>query len=364
MEDSEHSQPNDSEPNRSQSSGSTVDGYDRPAVEAWIDANVAALKPPFEWTRLEGGHSNLTFLISDSQGRRAVVRRPPEGELLPKAHDMKREFTIISGLGSTEVPVADALGLCEDTSVTGAVFYVMSEVGGKALYTAEDVEEWLTMEARDAVGYSFIGTLAKLHSIDPADIGLDQLARHDGYVSRQLRTWYGSWQASMEGADYDDARIHRLHDELLAAVPDQGPARVVHGDYGMHNCMIDASGTVAAVLDWEIATLGDPLADFAYALNGWSDPDDEIRVSHEAATTAPGFPRRQALADHYAELTGRDMSNLDYYRTFNYFKTACILHGVYARYMLGQKSTEGIDLEGLKERMIGSIDLAEAQSAS
>ncbi len=238
----------------------------------------------------------------------------------------------------------------------------MSEVGGKALYTAEDVEEWLTMEARDAVGYSFIGTLAKLHSIDPADVGLDQLARHDGYVSRQLRTWYGSWQASMEGAAYDDPRIHRLHDELQAAIPEQGPARVVHGDYGMHNCMIDASGTVAAVLDWEIATLGDPLADFAYALNGWSDPDDEIRVSHEAATTAPGFPRRQALADHYAELTGRDMSNLGFYRTFNYFKTACILHGVYARYMLGQKSSEGIDLESLKERMIGSIDLAEAQA--
>lgn len=344
--------------------GDETPGYERPAVEAWIEANIDGLVAPFQWTRLEGGHSNLTFLLSDAEGRRAVIRRPPQGELLPKAHDMKREFTIISGLGPTEVPVAVAHGLCEDTSVTGAVFYVMSEVGGKALYTAEDVEAWLTMEARDAVGYSFISTLAKLHSIDPADIGLDQLARHDGYVSRQLRTWYGSWQASMEGADYDDPRIHRMHDELNAGVPEQGPARVVHGDYGMHNCMINADGTIAAVLDWEIATLGDPLADFAYALNGWSDPDDVIRVSHEAATTAPGFPRRQALADHYAELTGCDLSNLDYYRTFNYFKTACILHGVYARYMLGQKSTEGIDVEGLKERMIGSIDLAEAQFGS
>ncbi len=345
-----------------ENNGDETPGYDRPNVEAWIEANVADLVAPFQWTRLEGGHSNLTFLLSDADGRRAVIRRPPQGELLPKAHDMKREFTIISGLGPTDVPVAVAHGLCEDIDVTGAVFYVMSEVPGKALYTAEDVEEWLSMEARDAVGYSFISTLAKLHSIDPADVGLDQLARHDGYVSRQLRTWYGSWQASMEGAAYDDERIHRLHEELNAGVPEQGPARVVHGDYGMHNCMINADGTVAAVLDWEIATLGDPLADFAYALNGWSDPEDEIRVSHEAATTAPGFPRRQALADHYAELTGCDISNLDYYRTFNYFKTACILHGVYARYMLGQKSTEGIDLEGLKERMIGSIDLAVAQS--
>lgn len=153
-----------------------------------------------------------------------------------------------------------------------------------------------------------------------------------------------------------------MYDDLSGRIPEQGPARVVHGDYGMHNCMINADGTLAAVLDWEIATLGDPLADFAYALNGWSDPDDVIRVSHEGATTAPGFPRRQALADHYAELTGRDMSNLDFYRTFNYFKTACILHGVYARYMLGQKSAEGVDLDGLRERMIGAIDLAESQA--
>ncbi|MEL6983057.1 MAG: phosphotransferase family protein [Actinomycetota bacterium] len=338
-------------------------GYDRPVVEAWITANVDGLIPPFTWDRLEGGHSNLTFRLIDGDGRRAVIRRPPMGELLPKAHDMAREFTIISGLGPTEVPVPVAFGLCEDRSVTGAVFYVMSEVPGRALYTVEDVEEHLSTAARAATGRSFIGTLAALHAIDPADVGLDGLAKHDGYVSRQLRTWYGSWQASMEGADYDDPRIHDLHASLAAKVPEQGPARVVHGDYGMHNCMIDADGQVVAVLDWEIATLGDPLADFAYALNGWSDPDDEIRVSHEAATTAPGFARRQELVDHYAELTGCDLSQLDYYRSFNYFKTACILHGVYARYMLGQKSTEGIDLDGLRERMIGSIELAVAQGA-
>jgi len=337
-------------------------GYDRPAVEAWIQANIEGLAGPFAWTRLEGGHSNLTFLLTDGAGRRAVIRRPPLGELLPKAHDMKREFTIISGLEPTGVPVARPLGLCEDLAVTGAVFYVMSEVGGRALYTAEDVEGWLSMEARERVGYSFIETLAELHRIDPAAVGLDQLARPDGYVNRQLRTWYGSWQASIEGADYDDPRIHRMHDGLSARVPEQGPARVVHGDYGMHNCTVSAEGEIVAVLDWEIATLGDPLADFAYALNGWSDPDDEIRVSHEAATTAPGFPRRQALADRYAELTGCDLSRLDFYRAFNYFKTACILHGVYARYLLGKKSTEGIDVEALKERMIGAIDLADAQT--
>ncbi len=344
--------------------GSDVDtpGYDRPAVEAWIARSIDGLRGPFRWERLEGGHSNLTFLLTDIVGRRAVVRRPPMGDLLPKAHDMRREFTVISGLGPAGVPVPEAYGLCEDTAVTGAVFYVMSEVEGKAMYTAEDVEKWLAMDDRARVGPSFVRTLAGIHAIDPADVGLDQLARHDGYVGRQLRTWYGSWQASIEGAGYDDPRIHRLHDELSATIPEQGPARVVHGDYGMHNCMIGPDGAVTAVLDWEIATLGDPLADFAYAMNGWSDPDDEIIVSHEAATTAPGFSRRAELIDLYAELTGRDLGRLDFYRAFNYFKTACILHGVYARYRLGMKSSEGVDLDAMRERLIGSIDLAESQS--
>ncbi|MEM8923341.1 MAG: phosphotransferase family protein [Actinomycetota bacterium] len=333
-------------------------GYDRSAVEAWIAANVEGLHPPCDWEQLEGGHSNLTYVLTDGDGRRAVVRRPPLGELLPKAHDMRREFTIISGLGPTAVPVPVAHGLCEDTDVTGAVFYVMSEVDGKAMYTAELVEEWLSMEARQRVGYAFMETLAALHAVDPDEVGLGELGRRDGYVARQIRTWYGSWEASKEAARYDDARIHELHRELTAAMPEQGPGRVVHGDYGLHNCMLGQDGEVRAVLDWEIATLGDPLADFAYALNGWGDPDDEIRMSHESATTAPGFARRDDLACHYAEITGADLSQLDYYRAYNYFKTACILHGVYSRYLEGKKSAEGIDLPELKERMLAAIELA------
>ncbi|MFV0525751.1 MAG: phosphotransferase family protein [Acidimicrobiales bacterium] len=337
-------------------------GYNRSAVEAWIATHVDAITPPLTWERLEGGHSNLTFVLTDPGGRRAVIRRPPLGELLPKAHDMVREFTVISGLGPTPVPVPPALGLCTDHDVTGATFYVMGEVSGRAMYTAEAVEEYLSMEARAAAGPSFIETLAALHSVDPDEVGLGELGRRDGYVQRQLRTWYGSWQASIAGADYDDARIHRLHDLLNQRAPEQGPARVVHGDYGLHNCLLGPDGRVTAVLDWEIATLGDPLADFAYALNAWSDPDDEVVVSHETATTAPGFSRRQALADRYAELTGADLGSLDYYRAFNYFKTACILHGVYARYLEGKKSTEGVDVEALRTRMLATIDLAQARA--
>lgn len=340
-----------------------IPGYDQGSVGQWIAANIADLTPPFQWQQLEGGHSNLTYLLVDQAGRRAVIRRPPMGELLPKAHDMAREFSVISGLGPTAVPVPTAYGLCEDLSVTGALFYVMSEVDGQALYTAEAVEEWLSMEARAAVGLSFIETLAALHSIEPDDVGLGDLGRRDGYVHRQLKTWYRSWTASAEAAAYDDDRIHDLHQLFSDRAPEQGPGRIVHGDYGLHNCMLSQQGTVTAVLDWEIATLGDPLADFAYALNGWGDPDDLVRLSHESATTAPGFSRRQTLADRYAEVTGADLTSLDFYRAFNYWKTACILHGVYSRYMEGKKSTEGIDVPSLKERMILAIDLAAERAA-
>ncbi len=334
-------------------------GYDVAAVNRWVDENVEGLTPPFTWTQLEGGHSNLTYALVDQNGEKAVIRRPPQGELLPKAHDMGREFKVISGLGQTDVPVPVAYGYCEDPSVTGAHFYVMSQVDGKAMYTDEMVEEWLDIPARKRLGESFVSTLAALHSVDPADIGLDDLGRHDGYVARQLRTWYGSWEFSKEAAEYDDDRIHQLHTELSAAMPEQGPARVVHGDYGLHNCMVGQDGALTAVLDWEIATLGDPLADFAYSLNAWGDPDSEPSPAmHSGATRAPGFDGPAVMIERYEQATGADLSQLNYYRAFNYFKTACILHGVYSRYLEGKKSTEGIDVPLLKERMIATIDLA------
>lgn len=337
-----------------------IPGYDVDTVEAWI-AEHTELRGPFEWTKLPGGHSNLTYLLEAPDGTEAVVRRPPEGELLPKAHDMSREWKIISALHGRGVPVAVPYGFCEDPEVTGAHFYVMSKVPGKAMYTRDDVEDWLDLDARGNVGESFIDTLAALHSLDPNEIGLGDLGRHDGYVQRQLRTWYGSWTASTEAADYDDPRVHDLHDRLVAAVPDAGPARVVHGDFGLHNVMIERDGTVAAVLDWEIATLGDPLADFAYSVNAWTVPASPAG-STEGPTTADGIASTDTLIARYADKTGADLSRLDFYRAFNSLKTACILHGVYARYRRGQKSNEGVDMESLFNRMVLAIDTASASA--
>jgi aminoglycoside phosphotransferase (APT) family kinase protein len=334
-------------------------GYDVPAVEAWIAANVASLTPPLTWTRLEGGHSNLTYMIEDAAGKKAVIRRPPLGELLPKAHDMAREWALISALGPTPVPVPEALGFCEDVSVTGARFYVMGHVDGHPLYTADDTRKWVPEAHRTKLAHSFVDVLADLHAVDPDAVGLGDLGKRDSYVGRQLRTWYQSWMASIEPAKYDDARAHSLQKFFLENLPDQGPARIVHGDYGLHNTLTGPDCTIAAVVDWEISTLGDPLADLAYALNWFPDPTDAEPPKPESATAPPGFPSRSSLIARYGERTGRDLSRLDYYVGFNRWKSAAIVHGVYARYMEGKKSAEGIDLDEMRARIAGALTLAE-----
>ncbi len=331
------------------------EGYNVAAVEAWIADNVVGLTPPFKWTRLQGGHSNLTYRIDDPQGRAAVVRRPPQGELLPKAHDMSREWALISGLGPTAVPVAPALGFCESPDVTGAWFYVMGLIDGKPLYSPEDTEALVPEDKRRTMAWSFIDVLADLHALDPDDIGLGDLGKKEDYIGRQLRTWFRSWTSSAGDADYDDPRAHDLRDYLAANIPEQGPARVVHGDYGVHNCLIGPDSTVVAVVDWEISTLGDPLADLGYALNQWAEPGDD---REGAATMVPGFPSRTELAARYGEKSGRDLSLLDYYIGFNWWKSACIIHGVYARYCAGKKSAEGVDMDNLRMRIGQALDLS------
>lgn len=336
-----------------------VVGFDVGVIDAWLPT-VTAITSPIVWRRLPGGHSNLTYELTDSAGRQFVIRRPPEGQLLPKAHDMWREYRIIDGLWPTSVPVAEPLAYSDDRALCATHFYVMGKVEGAALYTGAEVAEWLDVSSRQRAGESFIDTLAALHSIDPADVGLAELGRPDNYVARQLTTWYGSWTASVESAAFDDERIHDLHSLLMGRIPEQGPARVVHGDFGPHNCLFSAAGEVTAVLDWEIATLGDPLADMAYSINAWIEPTDTVAEGVDPPTALPGFPSRADLIARYAAATGADLSELAFYRTFNSFKTACILHGVYARYRAGQKSTDGVDMDLLFSRMRLTIDTAAA----
>ena len=307
-------------------------GIREPQVSAWLTAHIAGATAPFVFELIAGGHSNLTFKVTDALGNRYVLRRPPLSHALASAHDMGREHRIISALHDSQVPVAPALGLCVDIEVNEAPFYVMSFVDGLIIRDNETARRELTEATRLHASNSLIDTMVKIHHVVPSEVGLGELGRHEGYIERQLKRWYGQWNASKTR---ELPAIDRVHDELLMRIPAQGPATIVHGDYRLDNCMIDAQGNIAAVLDWELCTLGDPMADLGLLMVYWTGPDDDAGANNFATTTAPGFLNRQQLAERYAQVSGRDISHLDFYVSFAYWKLACIIEGVYARYISG-----------------------------
>ena len=309
-----------------------VAGIDDARVSAWLVANVEGATAPFSYSPITGGHSNLTLTVTDATGARFVLRRPPLGHVLASAHDMGREHRIIAGLQGSAVPVPPIAGMCTDESVNGTPFYVMNFVDGHVLRDVAEVEAALDVEARTNASRSLVDTMAKIHQVDLVDAGLNELGRHEGYIARQLKRWYGQWN---QGKTRELAEVDRAHDRLIERIPEQGPATIVHGDYRLDNCMVDDRGDVIAVLDWEICTLGDPLADLGLLQVYWTGPDDDASAWTGSATTAPGFWNRHQLAERYAEVSGRDISQLDFYVAFAYWKLACILEGVYGRYLGG-----------------------------
>jgi aminoglycoside phosphotransferase (APT) family kinase protein len=309
-----------------------VPGIDVGKVTEWLQANVTGATGPFEFHQIAGGHSNLTFRVTGADGERYVLRRPPLGQLLASAHDVGREHRIISALAGTAVPVAPVLGMCTDVEVTGTPFYVMAFVDGIVARTTDIVTDTLDVAARGVASASLIETLAALHAIDPASVGLGDLGRHENYIARQLKRWSGQYEAQ-----HTERRpnIERAHELLTAQIPEQGPARIVHGDYRLDNTMVDPSGKVIAVLDWEICTLGDPLADLGLLMVYWTGPGDAANAWRQTPTAIEGFWDRTQLAQRYAELSGRDLTHLDYYTAFAFWKLACIIEGVYSRYLAG-----------------------------
>ena len=320
-------------------------GIEVAGVTGWFEANIDGVQAPLEFTRIKGGHSNLTYEVDDAAGTKYVLRRPPLGHLLPTAHDMSREWRFISAFHPTPVPVPPPLGFCEDTGVTGTPFYVMGFVEGHVLHDPSVAEQHYTAEQRQSTGESFIDVLADMHAEDPDDIGVGDIARKEGYIARQLKRWYSQWNASKTR---ELPIIDELHDEFLARVPEQGPARVVHGDYRLGNCITSFEGRIAAVLDWEIATLGDPLADLGYVLHSWPEPGEAGPAHRMSPTETPGFPTRAQLTDRYAARSGRDVSGIDFYVAFAHWKSACIVEGVYARYLQGSLDTTGMNLDAFK----------------
>ncbi len=329
-----------------------VQGIDHDRVSEWLSANIEGVVAPFRFDLIVGGRSNLTYLVSDAEDHRFVLRRPPTGHVLATAHDMEREHRIITAVGRTDVPVPRTLGLCTDTTVNEAPFYVMEYVAGVVLDSPERAEA-LPLELRRRTCEHLVDVLADLHEADVDAIGLGDLARREGYIERQIKRWSTQWANSKtrELPAIDQVAAH-----LAANVPAQQGVAIAHGDYRFGNSIVDIEqGRIVAVLDWELCTLGDPLADLGYLGVYWVGDDGVGR--HNDPTSAPGFLTYAEVVDRYASRTGRDVSQIDYYVAFSSWRLAVISEGVYARYLHGAMGAQA-DPEALDLFRTGTEDLA------
>lgn len=334
-------------------------GIDAPALTAWLAERVRNLAPPLSFSLIAGGHSNLTYSVTDQAGGHWVVRRPPLGQVLATAHDMGREHRVIAALGDTAVPVPSVVGLSPDDSIGGAPFYVMDFVDGTVVRDLATAE-MLTVDQRRVASDSLVDVMAAIHSVDVDAVGLGDLGRHEGYIERQLNRWYRQFQGSLsQNASLQIPQIDEVYQHLSANIPAQVGTSIVHGDYRLDNCMIDADGHIAAVLDWELCTLGDPLADVGLLWVYWTDPGTEAALPQASPTALEGFRRRDEMLARYADASGRDVSNIDFYIAFGYWKLTCIIAGVYARYAGGAMGdTDERQVQGFATMVHTLADLA------
>jgi aminoglycoside phosphotransferase (APT) family kinase protein len=262
---------------------------------------------------------------------------------------MAREHRILAALQGTAVPVPAVAGLCTDLEVNGAPFYVMAKVDGAVLRDTATALSVLDEAQRREVGFALADTLAAIHDVVPADVGLGDLGRPDGYVARQLKRWK---------RQLDDSRtrplpvLDDLHAELAARMPQQRSTGLVHGDFRLDNCIIGESGEVRAVLDWELCTQGDTMADLGMLMVYWAAPDDPLLPLDSPPTLAPGFPTRQEMLDRYAAARGMELPDVDYYWAFGYWRLACITEGVYARYLHGDMGDRVDEAAPFEQRVL------------
>ena len=329
--------------NSETNSGQAPEGIHLEPVTAWLAEQIEGLVPPLKFTLIAGGHSNLTYRFVDSRGEAFVLRRPPLGHVLESAHDMGREHRIVSALAGSEVPVAPTFGYCEDPEVNGAPFYIMGYVDGAVLHDADAARAVAEAQRRD-LGLDVIRVLAALHNLNPDSVGLGELGRKEAYLERQLKRWNKQWEASKT---HEIPEMEEVSKRLAERMPEQIGAGIVHGDYRLGN-MIVGAGRIRAVLDWELCTLGDPLADVGYLLNSWVEPGESDAGA--VPTAVGGFPSRAELCERYEAATGRSLAGIAYYRAFSHWRLAAIGQGVYKRYLVGAMgANRDMDLDAYKQ---------------
>ena len=332
-------------------------------VSRFLRERLPECTPSFAFELISGGRSNLTYLVRDAAGATWVLRRPPLGHVLPTAHDMVREFRVLSGLASTDVPAPRPIALCEDAGVNEMPFYVMTHcpgiVPGDGLppgYAAKPDE-------RRRMSVALVETLVKLHAVDVAAVGLGGLGRPEGYLERQVRRWSQQWERSRTAPLPE---IEELLRRLAKALPPSPAPTIVHGDYRLGNMAFDPAdpGRVVAVFDWEMATLGDPLADLGYTLIYWKQAGDPTYTRLPLFTDLPGFLTRAEIVDEYAKRSGRDVAHADFYQVLALTKLAVISEGIYARHLQGKTLGPGFDAMRREAQPLAERALALAAASS
>lgn len=318
-----------------------VPGLDLDRLGAWLAAHVPGAGSVLTASLIAGGKSNLTYVVSDGE-QEWIVRRPPLGHVLATAHDMAREYRVMTALHDTPVPVPATYGLCTDVDVVGAPFYVMERVVGTPYRTAAELKA-LGPERTRTISERLVDTLGILHQVDPEAVGLGDFGRAEGYLARQVARWKKQLDASH---NRDLPAAEELYARLAADVPVESGVGIVHGDFRLDNLLVDDHDRPTAVLDWEMATLGDPLADLALMLMYHRLGEVTGGETVTDASTAPGFLGEDEVIARYGSLTGRDMTDFGFYLGLAAYKLAAILEGIHFRYLHGQTLGEGFDRIG------------------
>ncbi|MBS0365346.1 MAG: phosphotransferase family protein [Proteobacteria bacterium] len=308
---------------------------DTARLSRWLQQALPELGPVQDLEKFPGGQSNPTYRLTTAHGR-SVLRRKPFGKLLPSAHAVEREYRVTSALHAHGFPVPRPLALCEDPQVIGAAFYVMEMVQGRSFWNGALPE--LPAAGRRACYESMIDTLAALHGLDHEALGLGDFGRPGNYFSRQVQRWTGQYRAAQTE---DIPEVEQLIGWLPGTIPEQTRSTVIHGDYRIDNLIYSATGQrVAAVVDWELATIGDPLADFTYLAMNWVLPADERAALNGLDLPALGIPTLEQATARYCRATGRDgLPDLHWYFAYNLFRLVCILQGVKKRMLDGNASS-------------------------
>ena len=311
-------------------------GISHDAVTKWFLAHIPEVVPPLRFTQIAGGRSNLTYAVTDSAAGRWVLRRPPLGVPTGNAHDVVREAGVLRKVAGTGVPTPAVLGTCEDERVNGAPFFVMEHLDGAIVRGPADFERFADPAQRSRIAHSLIEVMAALHQVDLATVGWGRRAEQRGFIQRQLARWSHNWERDRVRVLGD---IEHARDLLAQQVPVQRRASIVHGDFRLDNCLIGPDCTVAGVLDWELTTVGDPLADLGHFLVYWAQPGDEVTALENPPTLTTGLPSRAELVRAYRDAMRPTLDvadrDVDFYIAFSWWKTACIVENVYARMSRG-----------------------------